>query len=132
MANLTFVDEWDHPSILPSTIRLYSKKVPVREAAKQFAERVKRHYQAHEVCERISEDIDKSRFSQQEWSKARDQTIVQLDNVTKEPKSLLFSVVLFIYVSIMILNGSFVNLKCVCYTIYHINEIYINGEKSSC
>ena len=90
MANLTFVDEWDHPSILPSTIRLYSKKDPDREAAKQFAERVKRHYQAHEVCERISEDIDKSRFSQQEWGISREQTKVQLDNITKEPRSFLF------------------------------------------
>ena len=26
---LSFVDDWDDPSILPSTIRLYSKKIPV-------------------------------------------------------------------------------------------------------
>ena len=32
--NLTFIEDWNDPSILPSTIRLYSKKVPVREAAK--------------------------------------------------------------------------------------------------
>ena len=33
LANLTFVDEYDHSLILPSTIRLYSKNVPVRDAA---------------------------------------------------------------------------------------------------
>ena len=38
---LTFVDEWNHPKISPSTMRLYSKNAPTREATKQFAKRVK-------------------------------------------------------------------------------------------
>ena len=76
--------------ILPSTIRLYSKKIPVRDAAKQFADRVKRHFQLNDICERESDDVEKSRFSQQEWNMARYQNIIQLDNKTKEPRSLLF------------------------------------------
>merc|ERR1711884_813012 len=38
---LTFVDSWSDPNITPSTMRLYSKKVPAREAVKQYADRVK-------------------------------------------------------------------------------------------
>ena len=40
--HLTFVNTWDDSKITPSTIRLHSKNIPVREASKQFVERVRR------------------------------------------------------------------------------------------
>ena len=88
--NLSFVDNWDDQSIHPSTIRLYSKKIPVREAAEQFAARVRRHYNSNQICERLSDDAERARFSQQEWSTASVQSSRQLDSKVKEPKSLLF------------------------------------------
>ena len=88
--NLTFLDSWDHPSIHPSTIRLYSKKVPVQEATEQFVTRVKRHHSNSELRERISDDVERYRYSVQEWSTARDVVSSQLDRKVKEPRSLLF------------------------------------------
>ena len=40
--NFTFVDDWDDDRIPASTMRLYSKRVPAKDAAKQFVERVRR------------------------------------------------------------------------------------------
>ena len=88
--HLTFLDSWEDPAIPPSTIRLYSKKVPVREATKQHDDRVRRYYPIEEIRERVSNDIERSRYSQQEWSAATEPTIVQLDHKVKEPRSLLF------------------------------------------
>jgi hypothetical protein len=88
--HLSFVDDWNDPSIEPSTIRLYSKKIPVREAAEQFAARVRRHYNNNQIRERLSDDVERARFSQQEWGTASVQSSRQLDSKVKEPKSLLF------------------------------------------
>ena len=87
---LTFVDEWNHPKISPSTMRLYSKKVPTREATKQFAERVKRQIPRNSIRERISVDYEKSINIQQDWYLARESTISALNQKVKEPRSLLF------------------------------------------
>ena len=88
--HLTFLDNWEDPAIPPSTIRLYSKKVPVREATKQHDARVRRHYSIDQIRERVSNDVERSRYSQQEWSVATTPTIAQLDHKVKEPRSLLF------------------------------------------
>ena len=40
--NCTFVDEWNDSQITHDTFRVYSRKVPVRAAANQFIERVRR------------------------------------------------------------------------------------------
>eukprot|EP00957_Ditylum_brightwellii_P174849 13312883-Ditylum_brightwellii.AAC.1 len=40
--HFTFVDSWDDAQILPSTMHLYSKKVPPKDAAQQFVYRVRR------------------------------------------------------------------------------------------
>ena len=77
------VDNWNDPSILPSTIRLYSKKVPVRDTTKKFEDCIRRHYNADHICERLSENFEKYRFSQQEWCLAREQTSSQLDHRIK-------------------------------------------------
>ena len=69
---MTFLDSWEHPSIHPSTIRLYSKKVPVQEATEQFVARVKRHHSSNVLRERVSDDVERCRYSVQEWSTARD------------------------------------------------------------
>lgn len=72
----------------PSTIRSHNKKVPLRETAKQFADRVARHYHPDEICKRISEDVEKSRFSQHDWRLACNQSVAQLDHKSKEPRLL--------------------------------------------
>ena len=57
---LTFVESWSDPKITPSTMRLYSKKVPTREAAKHYADRVKKQINRRNLCERQSLDLEKS------------------------------------------------------------------------
>ena len=42
----------------------YSEKVPVREAAEQFSARVRRHIAADQICEKKSDNVKCSRFSQ--------------------------------------------------------------------
>ena len=39
--NFTFVESWDDNTISTSTMRLYSKKVPAREASRQFVDIVR-------------------------------------------------------------------------------------------
>ena len=51
-------------------MRLYSKKVPAREASKQFVDRVKRQINESDRIEVEAVDIEKSRFSHQDWSTA--------------------------------------------------------------
>ena len=87
---LTFVDDWNNPQIPPNCMRLYSKKVPAKEAAKDFGIRVRQHYPSSHIRERIAEDVEKSRYSQQEWYCASERTSLLLDQKVKEPRSLLF------------------------------------------
>ena len=87
---LTFVDDWTDLRIAPSTMRLYSRKVPAREAATQFANRVRLHIASNEIHERIAADVEKSQFSQQEWHPATEKSRNALDQKVKEPRSLLF------------------------------------------
>ena len=87
---LTFVESWSDPKITPSTMRLYSKKVPTREAAKHYADRVKKQINRRNLCERQSLDLEKSINSQQDWSDASQSTTTELNQKVKEPRSLLF------------------------------------------
>lgn len=89
-AHFTFYESWDDPRIPPSTMRLYSKKVPAKEAAIQFADRVRRHFDVEVLRERIADDVEKSKFSQMDWNQASDLTSNILDQKLKEPRSLLF------------------------------------------
>lgn len=87
---LTFAETWDDPRILPETMRLYSKKVPAREASRKFVERVRRRYHTHEIKEKIADDVQKSRYSHRDWSPASTSTVNALEQRLKEPKELLF------------------------------------------
>ena len=88
--NLTFVNDWNDSRIPASSIRLYSKKVPVNEATKQFSNRVRRLFHTRDLREKLSEDVEKSRFSHEEWNVASDFSSIVLDQKAKEPRSLLF------------------------------------------
>ena len=90
--HLTFVDNWNDNRIPPSTMRLYSKRVPAKEATKQFADRVRRFYNSENLRERVSDDVEKSKFTQQEWYTASISTSTILDEKLKESKTLLFFV----------------------------------------
>ena len=88
--NFTFVEDWTPDKITPSTYRLYGKRDPAKEAAKQFVERVQRSIPAHQLRDKKSDDIEKSRYSHQEWNRASVSTTNQMEQATKEPNLLLF------------------------------------------
>ena len=89
-SSFTFVHSWDDDRIHTGTMRLYSKKVPAREAARQFVDRVTRQVPANERMMKISEDVQKSRYSHQNWREADRSTSDSLEQQVKEPKQLLF------------------------------------------
>ena len=88
--NLTFVDTWEDPRILPSTMRLYSKKIPAREASRQFVASVRRSVNNNEYIEQKAEDIEKLMYSHQDWTTASETTSTLLEQKVKEPKTILF------------------------------------------
>lgn len=88
--HLTFVADWNDPKIDKQAMRLYSKKVPAKEAAKDFERRVRRQVHPNELRQRLAEDVEKPRYSQLEWSKARDSIVGQLEQKLKEPQCILF------------------------------------------
>ena len=53
----TFADSWESSKILPSTMRLFSKKILAREASRQFVASVKRQVASNEYIERCVEDL---------------------------------------------------------------------------
>ena len=59
--NCTFVPNWEDTTVDQKTYRLYSKKVPAKEASKQYAERVKRCMPTTDFVSRTAVDIEKSR-----------------------------------------------------------------------
>lgn len=87
---LQFAPNWDSDLIKPDTMRLYSKRIPSREAAKTFVNRVKRQIDPSCLKERKADDVQKSRFSHRDWSDATERTIESLEQRLKEPKELLF------------------------------------------
>ena len=89
-SNFTFVEDWTSEKITPSTYRLYSKKVPAKDASQQFVERARRQISASVLKCRKSDDVEKSRFSHREWRPASQHTADQLEQAVKEPNELLF------------------------------------------
>jgi predicted GIY-YIG superfamily endonuclease len=88
--HFTFARDWNDPRINPQTMRLYSKKIPQKEAAKDFASRVRAHISPNNLRERKSEDVEKPRYSQLEWSPARESIVASLEQMLKEPRRILF------------------------------------------
>lgn len=87
----TFVDDWQAPEITTSTFRLYSKKVPSKEATLDYVERVRRQIPANQLMSRKSEDWVKDKMSHSEWSQATNDSVIdELDQHGKEPRELLF------------------------------------------
>lgn len=86
----TFVPNWDDDEITHSTVRLYSKKIPAKEASNEYIKRVERQINANCRRERISIDREKSRYSHQEWGLASQATSNKLEQKLKEPSRLLF------------------------------------------
>lgn len=88
--HLTFVPTWDDDKIGPRTMRLYSKKIPAREAGRNFVERVRRLYNHNNIREKVSEDLEKSRYSHRDWNDASTETTQKLEQKLKEPRELIF------------------------------------------
>jgi hypothetical protein len=56
--NFTFIDNWNDEQITPSTYRLYGRRVPAKEAARQFIERVRRSFEPNQLLrEKKAEDV---------------------------------------------------------------------------
>jgi predicted GIY-YIG superfamily endonuclease len=88
--HLTFDQDWNDQRIPTTAMRLYSKRIPAKEAATDFANRIRRRYSTNELKEKTSDDVEKSQFSQQEWYTSSDRTTTALSQRLKEPRSLLF------------------------------------------
>ena len=88
--HLTFVENWDDDRITPTTMRLYSKRIPAREASQQFVAGVMRdvHESVRITC--TSEDCQKNRHSRIEWGEASERLSIALEQKVKEPRHLLF------------------------------------------
>ena len=112
--NLTFVNDWDDDAIPASTMRLYSKKVPAKDASKQFVDRVRRQVEECDRREIRSEDVEKSRYSHQDWNKASQSNITKLEQKCKEPTELLFFEVLFMNVRLIVKVNLATHRQCYC------------------
>ena len=88
--SLTFVPNWEDNTISPSTMRLYSKRIPAKEAERQFVNRVRRQIHESDRREKEGEDVEKNRYSYQNWNVVSDATSTKLEQKLKEPKKLLF------------------------------------------
>ena len=65
--NLNFIDTWDEKQITPSTMKLYSKKIPAGGASQKFMARVRRQVNETYQIEIEAEDIKKSIYYCQDY-----------------------------------------------------------------
>jgi hypothetical protein len=114
--NFTFIDNWNDEQITPSTYRLYGRRVPAKEAARQFIERVRRSFEPNQLREKKAEDVQKHRRIHREWAPASESTSGTLEQILKEPELLLFFAVLYLFVHIKTKVNS-VNLRWQYYLI---------------
>eukprot|EP00957_Ditylum_brightwellii_P071863 5462026-Ditylum_brightwellii.AAC.1 len=71
-------------------MRLYSKKVPAKDAARQFIQRVRRAVPEAERVTKQAEDVQKSRYLHQDWRTASEAMLTQIEQKLKVPHNLLF------------------------------------------
>ena len=87
----TFVDNWENEHIVPSTFRVYSKRVPAVDAAKEFMENVMRNVtNTHDLIIRKSLDTQKARYTTSDWRQASQDISNKLEEKIKPPGKLLF------------------------------------------
>ena len=87
----SFVDNWDNELIVPSTFRVYSKRVPAVDAAREFIDNVTRTVtNPGELRVRKSVDTQKSRYTTSDWRTATQDTSNKLEEKIKPPGKLLF------------------------------------------
>ena len=71
-------------------MRLYSKQIPAREAATDFANRIRQHFSPNVLRQKAADDLERSRYSHQEWYRAYEKSTIALNQKMKEPQSLSF------------------------------------------
>ena len=87
----SFVQNWSSPEITPSTVRFYAKRLPAREATKEFIQNVKNNDNHIQWRERFAEDVQKQSSSREDWTIATEAVSKGLDkSCSKQPRSLLF------------------------------------------
>ena len=81
----TFVSHWNDPRIPITAFRLYSKKLPTREALHDYQNRIRVKYEdtPHLLRTRKAIDTEKSRYSH-EWVRETFETSLLLDHKFKE------------------------------------------------
>lgn len=88
----TFVDNWNHEIITPTTYRLYGKKYPARKAIQEYIDQVQSKLSVNEMRIVKSKDMQTPQLSHQEWTQATESTSNGLDQKCKELRTLLFFV----------------------------------------
>ena len=86
----TFVDNWNHEIITPTTYRLYGKKYPARKAIQEYIDQVQSKLSVNEMRIVKSKDMQTPQLSHQEWTQATESTSNGLDQKCKELRTLLF------------------------------------------
>ena len=86
----TFVDSWDSEKITPDTFRAYARNVPSKIASRDFISSVQRTYQEDQLTFKYSIDLERRRYSHQDWVDASDLTRSFLDQQVKEQDTLCF------------------------------------------
>ena len=70
--HFTFVSNWDNDAITPSTFRLYSRRVPAKDARQTVFDRVRRQIEERNRREKkAEEDVEKLRYSHEDWNSFR-------------------------------------------------------------
>ena len=89
--HFTFVENWEDRKIVPSTFRVYSKRVPAVDAAKEFIANVRRNItNPNSVITCEAKDLQKARYTTSDWRNATSETSNKLEEKVKPPKQLLF------------------------------------------
>eukprot|EP00957_Ditylum_brightwellii_P067537 5127222-Ditylum_brightwellii.AAC.1 len=60
-------------------MHLYSKKIPAKDTASQFVEKIRRVIPEAQRVTKRSEDVEKLRYSHQDWRAASELTLSQLE-----------------------------------------------------
>ena len=66
-------------------MRIYGKRVPAKQAEREFTESVRRQIHISNLREKEENDVEKYRFSHREWSPATKSTTNALEKKLKEP-----------------------------------------------
>lgn len=86
----TFVESFSAEEITPDTFRIYARNVPAKESVKDFVASVRRNFARSDRRECKSIDLQKLRYSHEDWCTATPAMSTYLDKCVKEQEVLCF------------------------------------------